>query len=578
MYKGCFYDDSDVYKSIEGAAYSLQIFPDAKLESYIDSLIDVIVAAQLPDGYLNTYFSLNRKEQWSDDYCHETYNNGHLFEAAIAWYQATGKRKLLDASIKVANNMDATFGPGKKPLAPQHPEIELALVKLFQITNELRYLKLAHYFINERGNSEGRSLWRDGEWDSYALDDKQVRELAEARGHSVRALYLYCGMADVCMATGDKTLIAPLERVWTDLVSTKMFITGGAGLTHKAEGFDKPYELPNENPDVDGCTAIGLVFFGSRMSQLHGDAKYMDVAERILYNRLAAETSLDGQKFFYGCPLEAHSPGNFNGGGAPFGYDKTGSLVRVDNQENYRSTWFETACCPPNVARFLPTIGGYVYGQSANTIFVNLYVGGTANIKQENAKIKLEQTGNYPWEGHVKIAVTPEKATRFDLALRVPSWCEGITFKVNGKPAVTTMDKGYARIARTWQAGDVVEIDMPMPVKRVYADPRVEADRGRVALQRGPIVYCLEGVDHNGKVLDIMLPKEAKLTAEKRPELLGGVTVITGTGKRVRDGKPAENVKITAIPFYVWDNRPPSGEMVVWLPEDAAVARKEQNK
>lgn len=568
------FDDEDPYKTIEASAYSLQLYPDAKLESYIDSVINLIAAAQQPDGYLSTWFILHGiNKRWSNDES-ETYNAGHLFEAAVAWYQATAKRNLLDVAIKLADHIERIFGPGKRPMTPETPEIEIGLVKLYRVTNETRYLKLAQYFINQRGNHEGRTPWGTIWGPIWSLDDKPVRELNKAQGHAIRALYLYCGMADVAIATGDKSLIAPLDKVWDDMISSKTYITGGAGIIFPAESFGKPYQLPNELATAEGCSGVSSMFFAYRMTQLHADAKYMDAAERVLYNRVAAETSLDGQNFFYGSPLEAHSPKGFFPGGEPLIIDKNEKFVHTLDRDIYRSTWNLTPCCPPNQSRFLPTIGGYIYGQSANTIFVNLYVGGTANLQHAETNIKLEQTGNYPWDGNVKIAISPEQATKFDLALRVPSWCEGITFKVNGKAASEKMDKGYARIARTWQPGDVVEIDMPMPVKRVYADPRVEADRGRVALQRGPIVYCLEGIDHEGKVLDIMLPKDAKLTPEKRPDLLGGVTVITGTGKRVRDGKPAENVKITAIPFYAWDNRQPSGEMVVWLPEDATVVGK----
>jgi uncharacterized protein len=419
-----------------------------------------------------------------------------------------------------------------------------------------------------------------------------LREITQAEGHVVRAFYLYAGMADVAVATDDKSLIPPLEKAWNDMAPSRTFVTGSCGEVSPDECFSSPYQLPNEKSTVEGCAAVTFMFFAQRMSQLLADAKYMDEAERVLYNRLAGETSLDGQKFFYGCPLTVGGVKNFDGGGGPLdlhSYDNKINIVETFEKKTYRSPWFVCPCCPTNVVRFLPTIGGYVYGQNANTVFVNLYVGGTANLRlihgvtwshpvnknQDGINLKLEQTGNYPWEGNVKIAVKPQKATRFDLALRVPSWCEGITFKVNGKPAVSKMDKGYARIARTWKTGDVVEINMPMPVKRVYADPRVEADKGRVVLQRGPIVYCLEGVDHNGKVLDIVLPKDAKLTAEKRPDLLGGVTVITGTAKRIRNGQTAEDVKITAIPFYTWDNRPPSGEMVVWIPENENLLTKE---
>ena len=574
-----FANEADVYKTIEAVAYSLTLRADPKLEARVDSLIDKIVAVQKPDGYLNVYFSITGiDKRWTNEYYHESYCAGHLIEGAIAWYQATGKRKLLDAAIRLADNMDATFGPGKKQMTPQHPEVELALVKLYHATNNPRYLKLAQYFIDERGHYEGRKPWYIDDNnpkpnDKYALDDMPVRQLAKAEGHTVRALYLYCGMADVATATGDKTLLSPLDKVWDDMVATKMFVTGGAGIVFEGESFGKPYNLPNDVMTAEGCTAVSLVLFAQRMSLLHNDARFMDVAERVLYNRLAAETSLNGQKFFYGLPMCSQSSESFGNIIKGWEFNLQGE-VDTTKKVNYRSNWFDCNCCPTNIARFLPTIGGYVYGQNANTVFVNLYVGGTANLTQNGANLKLEQTGNYPWEGNVIIAVSPEKAAKFGLALRVPSWCEGMTFNVNGKPAQTKMDKGYARITRTWKAGDVVEINMPMPVKRVYADPRVEADRGRVALQRGPIVYCLEGVDNGGKVLDIMLPKDAKLTAEKRPDLLGGVTVITGTAKRVRNGQPAEDVKITAIPFYAWDNRPPSGEMVVWMAESAEAVSK----
>jgi len=557
--------ESDLYKTIEAVAYSLRLKPDTRLEAYADSLIDAIVSVQQPDGYLNWYFTVtDLTKKWENDYFHESYCAGHLIEAGVAWYEATGKRKLLDASIRLADNMDATFGAGKKAMAPQHPEIELALVKLHKVTGNDKYLKLAQYFIDARGNHEGRQQWymtdTPSPFDKYALDDIPVRDLSTAEGHAVRALYLYCGMADLAIATGDKTLLAPLGKIWDDLVYSRMYITGGSGIIYNGESFNPPYCLFNDELSNEGCEAISLVLFAQRMSQLHSDARYMDIAEQVLYNRVAAETSLDGNKFFYGYPLCNQSTKDY------FGLAQLPGSAS-NERTTCRSYWFDCACCPPNIARFLPTIGGYAYAQGANTVFVNLYIGGTANLTRNGAKLTLEQTGNYPWEGNIKIAVNPEKATKFDLALRIPSWCETISYKVNGKQVSAKTDKGYAYIDRTWQARDVVEIDMPMPVKRIYADPRVYANRGRVALQRGPLVYCLEGIDHNGKVLDIMLPGNAKLTTEKRPDLLGGVTVITGTAKRVKDGQPAEDVKITAIPHYVWDNRPPSGEMIVWIPE-----------
>jgi DUF1680 family protein len=559
-FEGYFFNDSDVYKVIEGAAYALMHERDPKLEAYVDELIDRIVAAQQEDGYLNTYFTLTpSEERWSN--CrvrHELYCAGHLLEAAIAHYQATGKRNLLDPTLKFIDHIDATFGPGKKLDIPGHEEIELALVKLYHLTGEERYLKLAEFFVEQRGRANGRELYGE-----YCQDHAPVREHTKIVGHAVRAMYLYSGVADIAAITGDQGYIDMMNRIWRDTIDSKMYITGGIGSSQSNEGFTDAYDLPNDTAYCETCAAIALCFWSHRLNLLHADAKYADVLERVLYNGALSGLSLDGKLFFYENPLA--SRGN-----------------------HHRQPWYRCACCPSNIVRFIPSIGEYAYAHADDTIYVNLYVGGTADVKlADDRTIKLTQETRYPWDGSIKLTLQPDGPQGFDLCLRIPGWSHGARLKLNGKPIDhPDVQRGYARLRCEGMRSYTVELNLPMPIERVQADPRVQADLGRVALQRGPIVYCLERVDNEGNVLNYALSRDAELTAKYRPALLNGVMTIRGKALTAvaaasegweqdlyQPAPEARPVEFTAIPYYAWDNREP-GEMVVWLPESLTLVEQ----
>jgi DUF1680 family protein len=543
-FQGLRYNDSDVYKVVEGIAYALAGQRDADLEQRADAIIDRIAAAQQPDGYLNTYFTLVKPEdRWKHmQDSHELYCAGHLFEAAVAYYQATGKRKLLDVSCRFADYVDSVFGPDKVQSTSGHEEIELALVKLHGATGNERYLKLAQFFVDVRGRADKRRLYGE-----YAQDHKPVREQSEVTGHAVRAMYLYCGMADLAARTGDRGLLTALERIWRDVVDRKMYLTGGIGPSASNEGFTVPYDLPNASAYAETCAAVGMALWNHRMFLLSGDGKYADVLEREVYNGLISGVSLSGDRFFYVNPLS--TAGN-----------------------HHRVPWFDTSCCPTNIVRYLPGIGERAYAQRDNALWTVLYLGNTATVALKDGKAKLTQKTRYPWDGDVQITVEPEKNFAFAMHLRVPGWCRstpGIT--VNGQ-ALTDIkvDKGFVQIERTWKPGDVVRLHLPMPVERVYADPHVKADVGRVALQRGPVVYCLEGVDNDGSVRNLVLPKDAQLTATFEKDLLGGVALVRGEAQRVslddRNELVKRPVRFQAVPYCTWDNRQP-GPMVVWVAE-----------
>jgi DUF1680 family protein len=547
-HKGLLFDDSDVYKMLEGIAYALAERRDPDLEKRADRVIDLIAAAQKPDGYLNTFYTLAEPQnRWKNiQYGHELYCAGHLIEAAVAYHQASGKRKLLDVARRLADHICATFGPGKRVEVSGHEEIELALVKLFRATNDKHYLDQARFFLDARGRSDKRRLFGE-----YAQDHKPVREQTEVTGHAVRAMYLYCAMADVAALTGDEGLLQAIERIWHDVVERKMYLTGGIGPSAHNEGFTVPYDLPNDSAYAETCAAIGMALWNHRMFLMSGDGKYADVLEREVYNGLLSGVSLDGDRFFYVNPL--------------------GSAGK-----HHRVPWFDCSCCPTNIVRYLPGIGERAYAWRGNGVWTVLYMGSTATVPLEGGKVRLVQETKYPWDGEVSITVEPEKPFAFDLHLRLPGWCKGSkTLTVNGeKVSDVKFDKGYATLSRTWKAGDVVRLNLSMPVQRVYADPRVKADVGRVALQRGPVVYCLEGVDNGGQVRNFVLPKMAELKAHFEKDLLGGVEVVAGEAvavTRPQEERLTRPVSFTAVPYYAWDNRAP-GPMVVWLPEDAARA------
>lgn len=544
-FRGAYFNDSDVYKVIEGASYSLAAHPDPKLEEKVDEIIAKIAAAQQNDGYLNSYFTLVAPDKkWTNfEDMHELYCAGHLFEAAVAHHRATGKRTLLDVALKFADHIDNRFGPGKRIEVPGHEEIELALVKLHGLSGEKRYLDLAAFFLETRGDASKRTLFGKRYRAALYQDHMPVVKQSEIVGHAVRAMYLMCGVADVAAITGNQGFIDAMDRLWQSTTQHKMYISGGIGARHGGEEFGNDYELPNETAYCETCAAIGMLFWNQRMNLMYADVKYMDVFERTLYNGFLSGVGLDGKKFFYVNPLE--SKGN-----------------------HHRQPFFDCACCPTNVVRFLPSLPGYIYAAKDDAVFVNLYISGRGKIDVAGDPVEIVQETRYPWDGKIKITLAAEKPREFSLNLRMPDWCDNPEIALNGeKIAQPQVEKGYAQLRRTWQSGDTVELNLPMDVKRIEANPQVEADRGRVAVQRGPVVYCFEAADNSldGKsfVNNIVLPRDPKFSAEFRPDLLGGVTVVTGADSAGR--------KITAVPYHVWDHRTP-GEMAVWVQQEGKSA------
>jgi len=553
-FEGIFFNDSDVYKVIEGASYLLHLEADPELDAYLDRLIATIAAAQQEDGYLNTYYTLVEPDQrWTNlPVRHELYCAGHLFEAAVAHYRATGKRTLLDVACKFADHIDSVFGPDKRHGVPGHEEIELALVKLYHATGEERYFKLAKFFIDERGNAAGHKLYGE-----YCQDHMPVRQQSEIVGHAVRAMYLYSGVADVARLTDDQALIDAMGRIWDDVVLHKMFLTGGIGTSAANEGFTTAYDLPNDTAYAETCASIGMALWNHRLNLLHGEARFADVLERALYNGLLSGVSLDGEGFFYVNPLGSRG-------------------------DHHRQRWFDCACCPTNIVRFLPSLGGYVYAYSDDAVYVNLYLSNTGRIPLKGGTVALTQETAYPWRGDVRISVGLDAPAAFELCLRLPGWCRAYHLALNGETVRdAVVEKGYIRMRRTWRPGDAVEFMLEMPVRRTYAHPRVAADIGRVALERGPIVYCLEAVDNGGRVRNLALPPGTAIDTEYCPDLLGGVTVLKGTALArqmvnwddtlYQEACTPEEAPFVAVPYYAWDHRAP-GEMVVWLPECIGLA------
>ncbi|HOF87052.1 MAG TPA: glycoside hydrolase family 127 protein [Armatimonadota bacterium] len=553
--------DSDVAKWIEAAAYSLATHPDPALDALLDATIARIASAQQPDGYLNPHFTVVEPDKrWTNlRDLHELYCAGHLIEAAAAHFQATGKRALLDVMRRYADYIERVFGtgPGQMRGYCGHEEIELALVKLARATGEARYLALAQYFVDERGrqpyyfDAEAQARGENpatsymGRYE-YCQAHLPVREQREVVGHAVRAMYLYAAMADLAGETGDAALLAACEALWADLTLKKLYLTGGIGPSRHNEGFTGHYDLPNETAYAETCAAIGLVFWAHRMLQLDCDGRYADVMERALYNGALSGVSLDGTTFFYENPLAS-----------------TGARHRQD--------WFGCACCPPNVARLLASLGGYIYGEREDALAVHLYV--QSRVETGLAALRVET--RYPWDGAVRITVDP-RAARFTLRLRVPGWCREYRLAVNGAPLEAPVERGYLCLARDWAAGDTVTLELAMPVERLEAHPTVQADVGRVALQRGPLVYCLEAVDHEVDVRHIVLPEDAALTPRFDQALLGGVTVLEGRAAALDETawagtlyRPVQDpvcrpTPLRAIPYYAWDNREP-GAMTVWV-------------
>jgi uncharacterized protein len=534
-FEGIYFNDSDVYKVLEGASYSLADYPDPVLDKMTDDVISKIAAAQHENGYLNTYFTLVEPDKkWTNFHVrHELYCAGHLFEAAVAHHRATGKTNLLDVATRFADRIDELFGPNGRHEVPGHEEIELALVKLAQVTGQQRYMDLAEFFLDIRGDESKRQSI----FGSNCQDHEPVRQQSEIVGHAVRAMYLYSGVADVAAYTGDQGYIQAMDRLWQDVVRRKMYITGGIGARHSGESFGDPFELPNDSAYCETCAAIGLALWSHRLNLMHGDAHYADVLERVLYNGILSGIGMDGEHFFYVNPLAS-------AGG------------------HHRQPFYPCACCPTNVVRFVPSIPGYVYATGEKGIFINLYMAGTGKIVSPAGNtIQITQQTRYPWDGKVRLTLDIPKPTgRFCLNPRIPEWCDGATVSVNGEPVdQLKIVKGYAEVRRDWKSGDVIELDLPMEIKRIEANPRVKANAGRVAIARGPIVYCFEGCDNDGRVRNIVLKHDPQFKVEQRANLLGGVTVIEGQARGDRT--------VTAVPYYAWDHRDP-GEMLVWVRQD----------
>ncbi len=563
-HEGIFYDDSDVFKALEAIAYSLKNHPNPELEKKADEWIDKIGAAQLEDGYINTYYTLGRlNERWTDMSMHEDYNGGHLIEAAVAYYQVTGKRKLLDVAIRFADHFDSLFGPDKKHWVTGHQELELALVKLYNTTQNKKYLTLAYWLLEERGHKYAKGYtWTEWKDTAYAQDVVPVREQKEITGHAVRAMYLYTGAADVAALTGDEGYMKAMQTVWEDVVHRNMYITGGIGSSGNNEGFSNDYDLPNEQAYCETCASVGMVFWNQRMNLLTGNSKFIDVLERSLYNGARDGLSLQGDRFFYGNPL-------------------------ASDGRHFRREWFGTACCPANIARLVSSLGDYIYGFSDQGIWVNLFIGSNTTAQVGKTPVPINMETNYPWDGTIKLTVQPKTKTKFKLHLRIPGWAQGeavpgdlfvfedktkaaFTLAVNGKVADFKIENGYAIIERDWKKGDQIELVLPMEVKRIVSRHEVKQDEGRIALQRGPLVYCVEGADNGGQAWNLIIPDNAIFQATYQKDLLEGVTTIEFEAPTVQIDADGQSVKtevkkIIAIPYYAWCNRG-QNPMQVWLP------------
>ena len=522
-FEGLVYDDSDLYKMIEGVAYSLTNHRNMALEAKMDTIIDYISKAQAEDGYLMTYYILgDMSKRWTDMDKHEMYCCGHLIEAAIAYDDATGKRQLLDVAIRFANHLMNTFGPEKRAWVPGHQEVELALVKLYYKTKDVRYLDFSEWLLSQRGY--GLGTWDSPEYHQDLFPVKQQRSIS---GHAVRAMYQFTAMADVAAARNDREYMVALDSLWHDVVDRNMYLTGGIGSSRANEGFTEDYDLPNDKAYCETCASVGMVLWNNRMNLLSGDAKYADVLERSMYNGALAGISLSGDRFFYVNPLET---------------DGT----------HHRKIWYRTACCPSQISRFLPSIGNYIYATSFDQIWVNLYIGSQTEIDYQQAVVEIRQTTAYPWEGKVRFEVKAEKAFKSGIHFRIPAWCDQFTLTCNGQSQKAKVESGYATLERKWHGGDIVELELEMKVKVVEADSMIKANRGKRAVQRGPLVYCLEEVD-NPTLDTTFISSDMSFTTNRNEKL--GVTEIIGQ---------AANQELTFVPYYVWDNREP-GKMKVWV-------------
>jgi len=580
-FHGWVFQDSDVAKWLEAVGYSLAIHPDAELERSADEVIDIIKKAQQRDGYLDTYFIIKKPEKrWTNlEECHELYCAGHMIEAGVAYFSATGKRKLLDVVCRLADLIDSVFGPepGKMKGYCGHQEIELALVKLYRITGNERYLSLSRYFIDERGKEpyyfrlerEKRDVLEF--WPGFSKFKREymqthlpVREQKTAEGHAVRVVYMCSAIADIAGETGDAELLDTCRSLWNSIVKKRMYITGGIGSAAFGEAFTFDYDLPNDTVYAESCASVGLVMFAHRMLKIEAKSEYGDVMERALYNNILSGMALDGKSFFYVNPLEVH----------PEACEKNPTKEHI---KPVRQKWYSCSCCPPNIARLLMSLGQYIYTASKNTIYTHLYIGGKAEFDLDGTSVTLTQETNYPWDGNVRLKATDFGEKEFTLALRIPAWCRNYKLALNGKVLESGVDilKGYAKISRIWNDGDTVELSMDMPAELIQANPKVRADAGKVAITRGPLVYCLEEIDNGSNLSAISIPLDCSLEIENESSLSNGAVAIRTKAIRTDDTdwsdelyRPAANMEketsIKAVPYSMWCNRKP-GEMAVWI-------------
>lgn len=584
---GMVFQDSDVTKWLEAVAWSLSQKPDAQLEKTADEVIELLAKAQCEDGYLNTWYTVKEPGlRWTNvAECHEMYCAGHLFEAAVAFFNATGKRRLLEIACRFADHIDTVFGPNEGQLRgyPGHPEIELALMRLYEVTQEPRYQALARFFLEERGQqpyyydiefAKRGGTWHWDNWGeawvvkdkAYTHAHKPLAQQSEAVGHAVRSVYLMTGLAHIARMTNDEEKRQTCLRIWNNMVQRRMYITGGIGSQGIGEAFTSDYDLPNDTAYGESCASIGLMMFARRMLEMEGDAHYADVMERAFYNTVLGGMALDGKHFFYVNPLETQPKS------IPHNHI-------YDHIKPVRQRWFGCACCPPNIARTLVAIGHYIFTPRPDALFINFYAGTEAQFTVDAQTLALKIEGNYPWDEQVSIRFKQPQVVEHTLALRLPEWCAAPTVQVNGEAAQGKMVKGYLHLHRLWQEGDIITLNLPMPVRRVYANPQVRHAAGKVAIQRGPLVYCLEEADNGAQLHNLSLPKVSAFRKIQGVGMLKGKVLLQAEGVRVLsahedkplysfDNRQTALVKqtLTFIPWFSWANRG-EGEMRIWVDE-----------
>ncbi|MBA8304463.1 glycoside hydrolase family 127 protein [Klebsiella michiganensis] len=588
---GMVFQDSDVAKWLEAVAWSLCQKPDAGLEKTADEVIELVAATQCEDGYLNTYFTVKApEERWTNlAECHELYCAGHMIEAGVAFFQATGKRRLLDVVCRLADHIDSVFGPGDNQLHgyPGHPEIELALMRLYDVTQEPRYIALVKYFVEARGTQphfydiEYEKRGKTSYWNTYGpawmVMDKPysqahqpISEQPVAIGHAVRFVYLMTGVAHLARLSQDEGKRRDCLRLWKNMARRQLYITGGIGSQSSGEAFSSDYDLPNDTVYAESCASIGLMMFARRMLEMEADSQYADVMERALYNTVLGGMALDGKHFFYVNPLEVHPKSlKFN--------------HIYDHVKPVRQRWFGCACCPPNIARVLTSLGHYIYTPHDDALYINLYIGNSVEIPVGNEALRLRISGNYPWQEQVKIVIDSSSPVNHTLALRLPDWCDKPQVTLNGAPVTQDVRKGYLHISHLWQEGDTLQLTLPMPVRRIYGNPLVRHQAGQVAVQRGPLVYCLEQADNGEQLHNLQLPRDARFSTVEGKGIFARKILLQAPGYK-QTAEDAENQALwhydrapssrqpqvlTFIPWFSWANRG-EGEMRIWVNEAEA--------